>query len=139
VTTMWPSRNANSAEGHSLSAALIMSDPTVAMSNSPATQRCALSLVVVIVGESSGRQDSNLKGPQVGRRSLANPTGRSSAVARRLRQVLPAAGRGRPLDDPSSRVYRVLERLRRFVIRVDARVICVVSRVLSVDARGNWG
>ncbi len=58
---MWPSRNANSAEGHSLSAALIMSDPTVAMSNSPATQRCALSLVVVIVGESSGRQDSNLR------------------------------------------------------------------------------
>lgn len=41
--------------------------------------------------------------------------------------------------DHSSRVYRILERLRRCVTRVDARVIHVVSVVLGVDGRGNWG
>jgi pyruvate,orthophosphate dikinase len=47
--------------------------------------------------------------------------------------------RGRPLGDPSSRVYRPPPRLRRFVISVDARVISVDSRVISVDPRGSWG
>jgi signal transduction histidine kinase len=38
-------------------------------------------------------------------------------------QILLAAGRGRHLGDHSSRFYRVLERLRRFVIRVDAHLV----------------
>jgi TnpA family transposase len=37
-------------------------------------------------------------------------------------QILLAAGRGRYLGDHSIRFYRILERLRRCVTRVDARV-----------------
>jgi hypothetical protein len=54
-------------------------------------------------------------------------------------QMRPAAGRGRPFDDPSSRIYRVLGRLGRFVISVDRRVLSVAPRVINVDPRGNWG
>jgi len=47
--------------------------------------------------------------------------------------------RGRPLGDPSSRVYRRLGRLRRFVISVERRVISVDPRVVSVEPRRSWG
>jgi hypothetical protein len=61
-------------------------------------------------------------------------TGGSSAIPGRVcKYFSPLAA------DDTSRFYRVLERLPRFVIRVNARVICVVSPALSVDARGNWG
>ena len=43
------------------------------------------------------------------------------------------------MDDPSSRIYRRLGRLPRFVISVDRRVISVDSRVISVEPRGSWG
>jgi hypothetical protein len=57
------------------------------------------------------------------------PTSRSLAVPMPPGQMRPAAGRGRPLDDASSRVYRLPSRLPRFVISVDARVINVDRRV----------
>jgi hypothetical protein len=51
--------------------------------------------------------------------------------------LLAAASSGKIAPDGGT--YCGLGRLRRFVISVDARVITVASRGISVDPRGNWG